>query len=121
MADPFVLQTATATITSGTALSAQVDIGPKSLVGIVVPSTWTTAGISFQASVDGGQTWGELEDQTATAIGVSSITGGTQVFVAFDPTKLRGVWSLKVRSGTAAVPVNQTGTVALTLVLRDVF
>jgi hypothetical protein len=109
------------TIASGTALSPEVDIGTKSLVAIAVPSTWIAAGISFQASFDGGVTWAELVDQTATAIQVSSITGAQQI--AVDPTKLRGVTALKVRSGTAAAPVNQTagGGVTLTLVTRLVF
>lgn len=121
MADPLVLNSIAVQIASGQALSAEVDIGGWTLVGIVVPSNWTTAGLSFQASADGGITWGELQDQTATAIGVSSIAGGTQVFIAIDPTKLRGVRSLKVRSGTAAVPVNQTNTVTLQLLTRFVF
>jgi hypothetical protein len=121
MADPFVLQPVAVQIASGQSLSPQVDIGPKTLVGLIVPSNWTTASLSFQASADGGATWGELQDQTATAITVGSITGGTQVFVGFDPTKLRGAWSLKVRSGTAASPVTQTNTVTLTLLTRDIF
>ncbi len=108
----------TATIASGTALSAEVDIGSKSLVGIFVPAAWTTAGISFQVSVDGGVTWGELNDQTPAAIVVGSITGGTAVYIGIDPTRLRGPVALKVRSGTSATPVNQGSTVNLTLVTR---
>lgn len=110
-----------AQIASGTALSGQIDIGSWTLVGIVVPSNWTTAGLSFQASADGGVSWGELLDQTATAISVSSVTGGTQVFIALDPTKLRGVQSIKVRSGTSAAPVSQANTVSLSLITRVLY
>jgi hypothetical protein len=122
VADPFVVDQVPVTIAQNTALSPEVDVGGKVLVGIKVPSSWVTAGISFQASID-GVTWAELEDQTATAISVASLTGGTQYLVAMDPTKVRGVRAIKVRSGTAASPVNQTasGGVALMLLTRFVF
>ena len=122
MADPFVQEQFQAQISAGQSLSAQVDIGGWTLVGIIVPATWTTAGISLQASYDGGTTWSELVDQTAAAIGCSSLTGGTlSYFVAVDPTKLRGVRSLKVRSGTQAAPVVQVGAVTLQLLTRFVY
>lgn len=95
-----------ATIQNGQALSAEVDIGNKTIVGIVTPAGWLAAGLSFQVSVDGGTTWQELLDSTATAISVSSVTGAAAI--AMDPTKLRGFNALKVRSGTSGAPVNQT-------------
>jgi hypothetical protein len=111
-----------ASIAAGQALSAEVDIGNQSLVAILVPANWTTAGISLQASPDGGVTWGELVDQTAAAIGCASLTGGTLAYyVGFDPKTLRGPVSLKVRSGTQAAPVNQANAVTLTLITRLVF
>lgn len=119
MADPFVQQQIPAAIASGQSLSGQVNLGGYTLVGIVVPAAWIAAGISFQASADDGATWAELVDSTDTAISVSSITGAA--FVAIDPTKWRGVRSIKVRSGTAAAPVNQTSAVVLTLLTRAVF
>ncbi len=119
MADPFVQEQVSAQIAAGQSLSAQVDIGGWTLVGIVVPANWTTAGLSFQASADGGATWGELLDMTATAITVSSIAGAARI--AIDPTKLRGVRSLKVRSGTSGAPVAQTNAVTLTLLTRFVY
>jgi hypothetical protein len=50
----------TAQIVAGQSLSAEIDIGSKSLVGLQIPSNWTTAALSFQVSVDGGTTWNEL-------------------------------------------------------------
>lgn len=122
MADPFVIEQSTVVIANGQSLSPEVDVGPKTLVGIITPSTWAAAGISFQASPDGGTTWLELLDQTATAIGVSSITGAQ--FIAIDPTKLKGVTALKVRSGTSGTPVAQSpgaGGTTLILLRRAVF
>ena len=110
------------TINSGQSLSPEVDVGNKSIVGIQVPTTWVTAAITFQASVDGGATFGEVWDGAAgAAYTVGSLTGGTlKYFAAVDPAKLRGAVALKIRSGTQAAPVAQTaaGGVTLTLVTR---
>lgn len=100
-------------------LSAEVDIGGKSLVGLVLPAAWVAAagGISFQASIDGGTTWNEL----MTGVGIPfslAYTAAGPAYIAIDPTALRGVQALKVRSGTAGAPVNQTSAVTLTLVTR---
>jgi hypothetical protein len=106
-------------IASGQSLSAEVDIGSKSLVGIIVPANWTTAGISLQASPDGGTTWGEVTTVAGTPFAIASLAGGTLAYqVAVDPTTLRGAQALKVRSGSQALPVNQTNTVTLKLVTR---
>ncbi len=123
MADPFVQTVLPAAIAAAQSLSPEVDLGGYgSLVGIQVPANWTTAGITFQCSIDGGVTWGEVTDITGTAITVTSLTGGTLVYnVALDPAKFRGVRAIKVRSGTQAAPVNQTNQVTLQLVLRQVF
>lgn len=109
-----------APFTNGTSLTPQVNIGTKCLVGIIFPATWTTAGLTFQASGDGGTTFGELLDETATAKAVSSVTGGAYTIVEVDPTKWRGINCLKVRSGTVGAPINQTG-VTLQLLTRMVF
>lgn len=109
----------TVQISSGQSLSAEADIGSKSLVGLVIPTNWTTAGLSFQASVDGGVTWGDVTTVAGTPFTIASLTGGTLAYeVAIDPTTLRGVQALKVRSGSLASPVNQTNTATLKLVTR---
>jgi hypothetical protein len=111
-----------ATITSGQSLSAEVDIGTKSLVGLLIPTNWTTAGLSFQVSPDGGTTWGELTTVAGTPYAIGSLTGGTLAyFVAVDPTTLRGALALKIRSGTQAAPVAQSNTVNLQLITRLAF
>lgn len=123
MADPFVQSVVNAAIAAGQSLSPEADLGGfGSLVGIQVPANWTTAGISFQCSIDGGATWAEITDIVGTPIAVGSLTGGTLVyFVALDPAKFRGVRAIKIRSGTQAAPVVQANTVTLGLVLRQVF
>ena len=46
--------TQTATIGTGASLSQQIDLGAMTLVGIVMPASWTAAGLTFQVSADGG-------------------------------------------------------------------
>ena len=113
MAAQMGLSTITATIASGQSLSGQTDIGPGVLVGLIVPSGWTAANITFQVSADGGATWGNLFSYLGTEFTVVSVVGE---FMAIDPTLLRGARSLKVRSGTSASAVTQTNPVNVTLV-----
>jgi len=42
-----------AQIAAGKSLSAEIDIGTLSLVGLFIPTNWTTSGLSFQVSPDG--------------------------------------------------------------------
>lgn len=112
----------TASITATQSLSGEVDIGSKSLVGLLIPTNWTTAGLSFQVSPDGGVTWAELTTVAGTPYAIGSLTGGTLAYyVAIDPTTLRGALALKIRSGTQAAPVTQTNTVTLQLSTRLAF
>jgi hypothetical protein len=46
-------QAVTVTINAGQSLSSSVDAGGQTAVGIVVPSNWTPAAVTFQASLDG--------------------------------------------------------------------
>ncbi len=119
MAEIDVITTA---IAAGQSLSAEVDIGAKSLVGLLIPANWTTAGLSLQVSVDGGTTWGELTTVAGTPYAIGSLTGGTLAYyVAIDPTTLVGAQALKIRSGTQASPVNQANLVTLQLITRLAF
>ena len=104
-----------AIIGAGVSLSAQVDIGPGQLVGMLIPAGWTAASITFQASPDGGQTFGNL----FSAAGVEqTLTVAAGQFIAIDPTLWKGVRSIKIRSGTSAAPVNQAAQANLTLVTQ---
>lgn len=105
-----------AQIASGQSLSAEADIGAKTLVGILVPAAWTAAPMSFQVSVDGVNfvEFASFEQSLPTA------NVGPSTYLAVDPQVWRGINIIKVRSGTLASPVNQGSTVALQLVVRSV-
>lgn len=104
-------------IANGQSLSPQVNIGTQQLVGIAMPAGWDAAGMTFQASPDGGQTFGELQDGAGAAV---SFTVSAGIVFQVDPTKWRGLNCLKVRSGTSGAPVAQTAARAINLITRTV-
>lgn len=105
------------TIASGQSLSAEVDLGAKVLVGIAMPAGWDAATLTFQVSQDGGDTW--LEHTTSAGNAVSFTVDAGQ-YIAVDPTLWRGVNAVRLRSGTAVTPVNQSADRPLTLMTRMV-
>lgn len=100
-----------ATILSGESLSAAVNLAGHVLCGVYMPAAWTAAGLSFQASID-GETFVDIYSAGAE---LTAAAGASQ-YVALDSMLFLGVRSIKVRSGTAGVPVNQGADRALILV-----
>ena len=103
------------TIASGASLSAAVDLGAQTLVGVLISASWTAAGLSFQGSPD-GVTYGKLVNQAGTEITAAALAGGE--YVCLDPDALYGTRFIKVRSGTNGTPVNQGADRTLRLVAR---
>lgn len=95
---------ASVTATGGDANTGIIDLTKKSLVGIQIPSGWTTANITFLGSTDGGATFNDLYDDAGTERSVGATASRT---ITLDPTKFMGCTHLKIRSGTSGTPVNQ--------------
>lgn len=114
-------QILTATIANGASLSDAQMIDGK-LVGIGIPVAWTAAALTFQGSTD-GVTFVDVWDAglTATAVERTVASGNVPTaatrFLALAASDWAGINYLKVRSGTASVPVNQGAQRLLTLVL----
>lgn len=104
----------TVTIPTSGSLSPVVELVGATLVGIQIPSGWTTANITFQASAD-GSTYVDLYDNSGAEYTV--VVGGTSRYIAVPLGDLLGVRFLKVRSGTSGTPVSQTVARILTLAL----
>ena len=100
------------TVSNGTSLSPAISIGNGLLVGIAMSAGWDAASMTFQVSYDGGTTFQEMQSSSAAI----SFTVALGQFIAVDPTLWRGVNTLKVRSGTAATPVNQTADRIINLI-----
>lgn len=105
----------TATIASGAALSAAVNLDTTNLVAIQMPATWTTANLTFQASYD-GTTFNDVYDSSGTEL---SVTAAASQYITLTPADFAGMKIIKIRSGTTGAPVNQGGDRTLQLVTRS--
>lgn len=115
MAAPIALSVVAVSIPINLAITPEIDTGAERLVGILMPPAWDAAVITFQASPDGGATWGELVDKAGAAV---SLTVAAATFIYLDPTIFAGINALKLRSGTSGAPVNQTAKRDFQLVTR---
>ena len=94
-----------AVIAEGTSQSDAIRKPGYHIVGIIMPAAWTAADLTFQVSDDGGTTfrnvywdWGPemvVDAAASMSIELSPFVG------------LHNIDQLKVRSGTAGVPVAQ--------------
>ena len=111
----------TVTIASGaTGQSAEIDLTGFTLGAIVMPAAWTTANLTVLAATkttaDGG-TYLPVYDEYGSEYVITASTSRTIVFPA-TPCALAPLRFIKLRSGTAATPVDQTTTRTLYLILK---
>lgn len=116
-------------IANGAALSDAVDLWQQTLGGIIMPSAWTAAGLSFQGHDGQGinEAGGGAGEPPAGSSGWKDIydADGTELvalaaasrFITIAPDAFRPVRWLRVRSGTSAAAVNQGAARTLGLVL----
>ncbi len=99
------------TTSGGDTNAGIIDLTKKALVGVSIPAAWTTAGLTFLGSTDGGTTFFDLYDETGTERAVLVVASRT---ITLEPTKFMGCTHLKIRSGTSATPVAQAAARTLT-------
>ena len=112
--------TVSVTIATGTALSGAVSLGAKVLSAIIIPSAWTAAALTFQAS-ENGTTWYDLYDDGGTEVSIVSGAVAASRRISLDPSAFASVSFVKVRSGVTATPVAQAADRVLTLVTRNFY
>jgi len=94
-------------ILSGTSLSDGLSFGLLRMGALLIPSSWTTANLTFQSSMD-MNTWGNVYDGAGNEYTVNITTPGQ--YLILDPSAFSMMAFLKIRSGTSSAPVNQSGT-----------
>lgn len=109
----------TATIADGESLSGAVDLGGTAAIGVKTDAAFDAASLTLQGS-DDGVTYENVVDEFGAevaigplAAGVNSLPFGVDLIL-----NLMRYRYLKVRSGTALVPVNQVGATVVTIVCR---
>lgn len=106
-----------ATIVSGQSLTEDIDLTTLRLIGIIIPSAWTTANLTFQVSHNGSNYYNFYNDIGGE---VTISVSGPNTWICFDPSLFSGIRFLRIRSGTGAGPVNQGANRLLTLVSRPI-
>ena len=120
-----IVRPQTVTIASGESLSGVVDlrgihpVGAYQVVGFQMPSSWTSASVSFAVSSDGVTfvpLYWDGAEFVVNAGGGAVASGGVSV----EPSAFAGWPFLKVRSGTAASAVNQAAERSVVVLTRVV-
>lgn len=104
----------TVTIANGQSLSGALNIDQRNLFALIMPSTWTAAGLTFQGSFD-GTNYFDLYDEAGTEI--NFIVSASRYVLISTPIKFLGLKKLKVRSGTSGTPVAQGGARTIALIV----
>jgi hypothetical protein len=104
----------TAIIPDGAALSSVVSTPGRELVALVIPAGWATADITLKGSVDG-----DIFYDVHNVAGDEVVIKGAASRYVTVPEFLYGDFiALQFRSGTSALPVSQTGGLALTILME---
>lgn len=103
-------------IASGASITDTINIAGLRLFAIAIPEGWTAADLTFQMSLDAGETWINLYDQNGVEV-IAVAKGGT--YVSLDPVQFAPIQYLRVRSGSSSAPVAQTAERSLKLILRE--
>jgi hypothetical protein len=118
-APAYILEEVAVTIANGASLSGAADLYGFNLVGFRPDTAWDTNAMTFQGSVD-GSTYTDVYYVNSSLVqteygitGVAASRGCDVNFLIFLPYKF-----IKVRSGTAGTPANQTGDTIIYLKCR---
>jgi hypothetical protein len=96
-----------AVIPNGDSVSNALEFNNSGMVGFVAPAAWTAAALNIEVSVD-NTNWvtAGIFDSASAAIGTwSSVTAGAGYTV--DIVNMLPWRFIRLRSGTAGIPVNQ--------------
>lgn len=108
----------TVTIAAGaTGLSGEVDIEGYQLAAVQMSSQWQTADITFQAATASGGTFQSVYNDGGTEVSIKAAASQC-VGIATAAAALAPLRFIKLRSGTAQTPVDQTASRTLTLILK---
>ncbi len=109
----------TVTIANGASLSSGALVGDAVLCGIQYPAAWTAAALTFQISLD-GETWKDLYDDAGAEVTINPSSPAGK-YVAISPDAFAAAPYVRVRSGTAALAVNQAAARTIYLTSRKFF
>jgi hypothetical protein len=112
---------ASAAIASGTSQSAAIDMREYVIAALLMPAAWDLAAITFLACDTQGGTFLPVYDDAGTEVTIASANAvaGRAIVNKTVLEQLAGIRWLKIRSGVAATPVNQTADRAIIVSLKS--
>jgi hypothetical protein len=114
------MQQANVVIANGASLSGEIDLQHFLPCGIIMPSAWTAASLTFAGAPENGAggagTFVPITNDAGTEY---TVTVAASKAVMIDPVKLAGVRYLKIRSGTSSAAVTQGADRTLNVILRN--
>jgi len=127
MADGYVklakvteLQTATVSVTTSTdGLSSSLALRGHTVVGVYMPSAWTSANLTFLSSPD-DVTYYSVYSSTGAELTVTGISTSVARLYYLSPSDLLAVDYLKVRSGGSTGETAQGAARSVTLALKKI-
>lgn len=111
------LHHATATIASGQSLSGIINVWDDLvIVGLHMPDAWDAADITILGAETETGDYSTIYDAQGTEL---TIDAAADRFIAIAPDATRAFRFVKLRSGTAALAVNQTADRAIGVVVAE--
>lgn len=112
---------AVATIANGASQSGAIDVSDYVIAAIQMPTSWTTAAITFLASATKDGTYYPVYDDAGTEVTIASANAAASRVIVNKAVieQLAGLRWIKLRSGTEATPVNQGGSRAVFVMLKS--
>jgi hypothetical protein len=111
---------AVATIANGASQSDAVDLSSNTVAGLLMPAAWTTAALTFLVCDTEGGTYQPLYNDSGTEVAVASagVVADRAIALAAIKDAIAPWRWLKLRSGTAASPVNQGAARTIKIILK---
>jgi hypothetical protein len=107
-----------ATIANGASQSDILDLGGYTMAGIATPSAWTTAAITFLVAQRPTDTFLPLYTEGGTEVSVT-VAVSRGIGLTALPAEALAAWRyVRLRSGTAATPVNQGAARTIIVALK---
>ena len=96
---------ASVVIKANESLSNAIILGDSKIISIAMPSSWTSANLTFQGAYDLDETFFDIYDSAGNELAVVADTDR----IITDVPELAVIKYLKIRSGTSSSPVVQGG------------
>jgi len=107
----------TATIAKGASVSGAIALNGYNKFTIIMPAAWDAAHITFQASDAVAGTYVNLLTEAGSEVDIAVAASGVYPLTT-SSAALSYLPYIKIRSGTAAVPVAQTAARTITIVMK---